>query len=200
MPLLTRVGALIGVVLLLTPVQAAPVSRQEAAAFTRKLDQIRGRAGDLKSSGTIRTPVSESELNSWFVYGAEPMLLPAGVSSPQVTLVGNGRVSGQAIVDLDVIGKQKSSGATFDLWNLLGGKVPVTVDGVLHTSNGVGTFAVERAEISGVPVPVSVLQQLVSYYSRSPRNPDGVTLDRAFQLPAAIRQIDVGTGQAVVVQ
>jgi hypothetical protein len=51
-----------------------------------------------------------------------------------------------------------------------------------------------------VPVPVSVLQQLISYYSRSPRHPDGVELERAFPLPAAIRQIDVGAGQAVVVQ
>ena len=199
MPLLTRVGLLVGVVMLMTPLQAASVSRQEAAAFSRKLDQIRDHASDSRTPGAIRTPVSESELNSWFAFGAEP-LFPAGVSDAQVTLVGNGRISGQAIVDLDVIGKQKSSGGTFDLWNLLGGKVPVTVTGVLHTSNGVGTFAVDRAELSGVPVPVSVLQQLISYYSRSPRNPDGVELERAFPLPAAIRQIDVGAGQAVVVQ
>jgi len=199
MPLLTRSGALVGVVLLLTPLQAASVSRQEATAFSRKLDQIRGHVGDARAPGAIRTPVSESELNSWFAFSAAP-LFPTGVSAAQVTLVGAGRISGQAIVDLDVIGKRKSSGGTFDIWNLLGGKVPVTVAGVLHTSNGVGTFAVESAELSGVPVPVAVLQQLISYYSRSPQNPDGVELDRAFPLPAAIRQIDVGAGQAVVVQ
>ena len=199
MPLLTRSGVLVGVLLLLTPLQAVSVSRQEAAAFSRKLDQIRGRADAPPSAGAIRTPVSESELNSWFAFGAAP-LFPTGVSAAQITLVGGGRISGQAMVDLDLIGRRRSSGGTFDMWSLLGGKVPVTVAGILRTSNGVGTFAVERADVSGVPVPLTVLQQLVSYYSRSPRNPDGVELDRAFPLPAAIRQIDVDAGQAVVVQ
>ena len=41
---------------------------------------------------------------------------------------------------------------------------------------------------------------MVSYYSRSPKNPQGVSIDGAFALPAAIRQIDVGAGQAVIVQ
>jgi hypothetical protein len=41
---------------------------------------------------------------------------------------------------------------------------------------------------------------LVGYYSRTPKNPKGVSLDDAFALPASIRQIDVGAGQAVIVQ
>jgi hypothetical protein len=40
----------------------------------------------------------------------------------------------------------------------------------------------------------------VSYYSRTPENPQGVRLDDTFSLPANIRQIEVGQGQAVVVQ
>lgn len=194
---LTRVGALVGVGLLLVPLQAA--TRQEADAFSRKLDQIRSHAGDGRAPGATRTPVTESELNSWFTYSAAGVF-PAGVSAAQVTLVGDGRISGQAVVDLDAIARRKSTGGSFELRSLLGGKVPVTVAGVLHTRDGVGTFAVERADVSGVPVPAAVLQQLVSYYSRSPENPDGVELDRAFALPAAIRQIDVGAGQAVIVQ
>ena len=51
-----------------------------------------------------------------------------------------------------------------------------------------------------MPVPKSFLQELVSYYSRTPKNPQGVSLDDPFALPASIRQIDVGAGQAVVVQ
>jgi hypothetical protein len=115
-------------------------------------------------------------------------------------MVGNGRLAGNALVDLDAIAKKKQSGGTFDLWNLVGGKVPVNVTGTLRTKDGQGNFVLESADISGLPVPKSFLQELVSYYSRSTTNPRGVNLDDPFALPAAIRQIDVGAGQAVVVQ
>jgi hypothetical protein len=138
-------------------------------------------------------------LNSWFAYSAAP-LVPAGVSEPRITMVGNGKLAGQAIVDLDAIAKKKATGGGFDIWSLLTGKVPVNVAGTLHTKDGTGTFDLESADISGVPVPKSFLQQIVSYYSRTPKNPQGVSLDEAFVLPASIRQIDVSAGQAVVVQ
>ena len=143
--------------------------------------------------------MTESELNSWFAFSAKP-LLPAGVSDPQITMVGNGKVMGQAVVDLDQIAKKKSTGGAFDIWNLIGGKVPVNVAGILRTKDGMGTFALESADISGVPVPKTFLQEMVSYYSRTPKSPRGVNLDDAFALPASIRQIDVGAGQALIVQ
>ena len=43
-------------------------------------------------------------------------------------------------------------------------------------------------------VPKTVLQELVSYYSRTPENPDGINMDDPFELPARIREIRVGTG------
>jgi hypothetical protein len=49
-------------------------------------------------------------------------------------------------------------------------------------------------------VPVTVLQELVGYYSRTPERPEGVRLDETFMLPAGIRQVEIGRGQAVVVQ
>jgi hypothetical protein len=54
--------------------------------------------------------------------------------------------------------------------------------------------------MSGIPVPVTVLQELLTYYSRSDDRPQGVRLDDIFTLPANIRQIEVGEGQAVIVQ
>ena len=51
-----------------------------------------------------------------------------------------------------------------------------------------------------MPVPKSVLQELVSYYSRSSQNPTGVSLDTPFELPARIREIRVGQKQATVIQ
>ena len=189
-----------GVVAVLTvTVQAAAISKQQADLFARKVAQIVGQGERIQQPGTRRTSVSETEVNSWFAFSSAP-LLPAGVTEPRVTMVGNGKLAGKALVDLDAIAKKKQSGGTFDLWNLVGGKVPVNVTGTLRTKDGQGNFLLESADISGLPVPKTFLQELVSYYSRTPNNPRGVNLEDPFALPASIRQIDVGAGQAVIVQ
>jgi hypothetical protein len=198
----TIFGVFIAILMTFAALQAADVSRQAADSFAKKVAII-SQQGALPparpAAAARRTPVSEAEVNSWFAYRAQP-LLPKGVTQPQVTIIGNGKVMGLATVDLEAIGKQKSSGGTFDPWKLLGGRVPVAVTGVLQTKAGKGRFQLQDATVSGVPVPKSLLQQLVSYYSRTTEKPDGLSLDDPFQLPANIQQIEVGQGQAVVVQ
>ena len=194
-----RAAAICGLILTVTSLEAAAVSKQQADLFSQKLAQIVVQGDAAQKAGTRRTPVTESELNSWFTYSARP-LLPAGVSDPRITMIGNGKVTGQAIVDLDAIAKKKASRGTFDIWNLVGGKVPVNVAGTLRTKDGIGSFDLESADVSGLPLPKSFLQEVVSYYSRTSDHPQGVKIDDPFALPASIRQIDVGAGQAVIVQ
>src|SRR5687767_15238245 len=187
---------------LVIPLQAAIVSRQSAEEFSQKiaLIQRQGETATPQPAAARRTRLTEDELNSWFMYRAQPVL-PAGVSQPQITIVGEGQLAGQATIDLDAVAKRRSSGAgAFDPLSLIGGKVPVSVSGILHTRDGKARFEVQRAEMSGVPVPVTVLQEVLTYYSRSDERPQGVRLDDIFTLPANIRQIEVGQGQAVVVQ
>jgi hypothetical protein len=82
----------------------------------------------------------------------------------------------------------------------LTGRLPVTAAGRLTAKDGIGRFELESAEISGITVPKAVLQELLSYYSRSPEKPSGINMDDPFELPARIREIRVGTGTATVVQ
>lgn len=194
-----KTATILAVVVAIASVHAATLSKQQADLFSRKVQQIVVQGDRVQQPGTKRTPVTEGEVNSWFAYSATP-LLPAGVAEPRITLVGNGKVAGQAIVDLDAIAKKKQGGGAFDVWSLVGGKVPVNVLGTLKTRDGVGSFQIESADVSGVPLPKTFLQELVSYYSRTPAHPQGVKLDDPFELPASIRQIDVGAGQAVIVQ
>jgi hypothetical protein len=179
---------------------AAALTPQQADAFARKVAII-SQQGTLvaRAPAARRTSVSETEVNSWFAYRARP-LLPVGMTEPQITILGGGKVTGAATVDLDAVAKTKRTGSLIDPWSLLGGRLPVTVTGMLHTQNGQGRFELQQAAISGVPVPKSILQELVSYYSRSAEDPGGLSLDEPFALPAGIRQIEVGQGQAVVVQ
>jgi len=195
-PLTLALGACVCVTLTL---HAAAISRQQADLFQRKIDVITRQGATRDRAGQRRTPVSEAEVNSWFAYRA-PSLLPAGVAEPTITIVGNGKVMGTVIVDIGALAKQKSSGGTLDPLGYLGGRVPVTVSGVLRTDGGRGQFDLQSADISGVPVPKPVLQELLSRYSRSKDHPDGVRLDAPFELPANIQKIEVGAGQAVVVQ
>ena len=183
----------------LIPLHAATVSKQHAETFSRKVALIQRQAEVPERVGARRTALTEDEVNSWFTYSAPP-LLPAGVTQPQVSIVGQGKVMGQAVVDLDTVSKRKSTGGTFDPWSFVGGKVPVSITGVLHARDGMGRFEVQNAYISGVPVPTTLLQELLTYYSRTPERPQGVQLGAPFALPANIRQIDVAQGQAVVVQ
>jgi hypothetical protein len=175
-------------------------------AFQRKLTTIvqggaATTASTTASKGTKQTPILENELNSYLRYELREEV-PAGVTEPTITIVGDGRVTGSAVVDLDAVkqARQSNSSSWFDPMRLLSGKLPVTASGVLQTQQGTGRFMLESAEISGIPVPKTVLQQVVSYYSRSPQNPSGVNLDDAFELPARIREIRVQPGQAIVVQ
>lgn len=193
-------SALIALAPLVVLVAAPNVSPQQADAFAKKLAIISAQSTlATRAANVRRTSVSEDEVNSWFAYRAQP-LLPQGMSEPQLTIVGNGRVMGTATVDLDAIAKQRRSGGILNPWNLVGGRVPVTVAGVLHTQNGRGQFDVEETTVSGLPVPTSLLQELVAYYSRTPTAPQGIRLDDPFELPANIRQIEVNQGKAVVIQ
>jgi len=44
------------------------------------------------------------------------------------------------------------------------------------------------------------VQELVTFFSRTPENPRGFDIDAPFNLPAKIREVVVNQGEAVVVQ
>jgi hypothetical protein len=198
-----RSAVILLITLALVHVDAATLSPQSADVFADKIAAIRDLGEQGGRGGAQRTRLTEDEVNSWFLYRKDrwQKVLPSGVAQPQVTIVGEGQVAAKALVDLDAVSKRRAGrGGAFDPLTLIGGTVPVSVAGLLHTKEGKARFEVQSAEISGIPVPVTVLQELVSYYSRTSERPEGVRLDEAFALPSGIRQIEIGRGQAVVVQ
>jgi hypothetical protein len=195
MSISVRLSAVVCVTLLalLVSAEAVNTSRPQSDSFAKKLAIIKQHAAESPKSAR-RTTVTEGELNSWFVYRAPP-LLPVGVKEPSVTVVGNGKLVGVVTVDLDDVGKSKSGA-----WNVLGGKVPISLSGVLRTKDGKGQFDLQSASLSGVPLPKFLLQEIVAHYTRSEDHPNGIRLDDPFDLPASIKQIDVGQGQAIIIQ
>ena len=174
-------------------------SRQDATRFAAKLAQIEKNSLTPRKSGPARsTQVTDAEVNAYLRYLAGPQI-PVGIAEPDLRGAGNGRITGRAIVDLDAVRTQKKRGWMDPLGYLMG-RLPITAAGTLTTSNGVGRFQLESAEISGVTIPKSLLQELLSYYSRTPEDPDGINMDEPFELPSGIQEIRVGQGTAVIVQ
>jgi hypothetical protein len=179
---------------------SARLSKQEADQFSSKLTRIvaTGTTKSLKAAPTQTTQISDSELNSYFKYNAQGQI-PVGIVDPTINALGDGRVGGRAVVDLDAVRKQKQRG-WLDPMGYLTGRLPITATGRLTTKEGVGQFALESAEVSGVTIPKTVLQELLSYYSRTKENPDGINMDDPFELPARIREIRVGKATSTIVQ
>jgi len=173
-------------------------SRQDALQLRQKVATITAHA-EKQPRQPRRTTVTENEVNSYLVYDAREQL-PTGVVEPSVTILGEGRVSARAVVDLDAVRREKNPTSLLDPMNYLMGRLAVTAVGTLKTSNGVGHFELESSSVGSLPIPKILLQEIVSYYSRTPEKPAGISLDDPFQLPARIREIQVDRGQAIIVQ
>lgn len=177
---------------------APPQARADADVMQVKLRQIVAHGASCPCAARRRTAIAEREVNAYITHHAQGDL-PEGVVAPHVTIVGDGRVSGRAVVDLDKVRTSKQRG-WLDPAGYLTGKLPVTAIGILHTRDGVGRFELQSATVGGVEVPKVVLQEMLSFYSRTPDDPDGINLDETFELPASIREIQVGKGVAYVIQ
>ena len=178
--------------------QSATATRAQADQFQQKLQQIIDN-GTTESKTARRTTVTQVEVNAYLKVRG-PELLPLGVTDATVAAVGSGRLNGRAIVDLDVIREKKSSGGLLDPKTYLTGRLPVTASGILHTRDGSARFELESATVGGIPIPKSFLQEIVSYYTRSDDYPHGISLDQVYELPAGIKEIQIGQGNAIVVQ
>jgi hypothetical protein len=176
----------------------AALSKRDADALRQKVATINTHA-ESGAKGVRRTTITENEVNAYLTFDSKDQL-PAGVVEPSVTIVGGGRLSGRAVVDLDAVRKSKASASILDPVNYLTGRLPVTASGTLRTQNGMGQFQLESAAVASVPIPKILLQEIVSYYTKSAEKPSGIGLDDPFALPARIREIQVERGQAIIVQ
>lgn len=180
-------------------VSAADVlTRQHGDAFAKKVVVVQNHA-----NAGVKTPLSttftQTETNSYLKFNATA-LLPAGLTQPEITMLGQNRVAAKAIVDLDVVRQKQSSGGWFDPTSYLTGKLLVTASGRVVSGGGKGRIELERAEVSGVPIPKTFLNQMVNFFTRTADNPKGSTVDDVFELPAKIKRIDSEQGRFTVHQ
>ena len=165
---------------------------QLATAFEKKIVLVQSQA-EQKSAKDRATTFTQAETNSYLKFKAGD-LLPVGLTQPELTMIGGGKVAGKAIVDLDVVRQKQGSGSWFDPTSYLGGKMPVTASGRIVTWDGKGKFELETATINGITLPKSLLAQMVNFFTRTSDNPRGSSIDDTFELPANVKTIDVNAG------
>jgi len=173
---------------------------QDGARLEQKLATIllRGAQPPARAAAPMRTPLTEQEVNAYFKYQGQPFM-PVGVLDPRIAISEGNRLEARAVVDLDAVRKAKARGWT-DPLGYVTGSVEVRAIARLFAVNGRGTLQIESTTLGGVPVPKSLLQELVSYYSRTPESPAGFPLDQPFDLPHNIRQVEIQRGTAIIVQ
>ena len=174
------------------------LSKQEGDRFQLKIDEI-AKNGSTVPVKPKRTALTENELNSYLTFNVQDKI-PHGLTHPQLTMIGEGRVGGRVFVDFDEFNRRRRKRNVIDPLNYLTGRVPVTARGILQTGDGKGQFQLQSAEVSGIPLPKPLVQELVTFFSRSAENPKGFDLDAPFNLPAKIRELVINKGAVVVIQ
>ena len=176
------------------------LSMQLADAFEKKIVAVQKNA-EVTATAARTTSFTEAETNSYLKFKSGS-LLPTGLTDPMLTIAGQGlgRVSGKAVVDLDVVRRTQSSGGWLDPTSYLTGKLPVAAVGRVITGDGKGRFELESAELSGIPMPRTLVAQLVNFFTRTADNPKGSSIDDVFDLPAHIQRIDIETGRFTIIQ
>ncbi len=180
--------------------QTGALSAADGRALEEALDQILLNAATEHTTGAPRTvTIADRSLNAWFRFqGAD--FLPAGVADPELTFEGEGRVRARATVDLDGLRAQQQERNLFDPLRYLAGQLPVSAVGLVHAAEGTIRVDVESVEVGTVPVPTTLMHELVRYYTRSDSQPDGVALTDSFRLPYSIETIRIDPHRLVVVQ
>lgn len=187
-----------------TSVRAAGPQPNGAAALhpadrlQQKLEAI-VRFGAIPRLETQSTVIEEGEVNAYidtYLQGD----IPPGIATPTLRILGDGRLSATATIDLDAMNASRPKTDGVDPLRLLTGTMPARIAGRLTTANGSGRFELESAELGGIPLPRALVSQLVARYSDSAEQPGGIDLDAPFDLPSAIREIKVERGQVTVLQ
>ena len=179
-------------------IAAVQLTKAQGNALERKIDEI-AKNGSSHPVQSKKTLISEPEVAAYLAFNGKDKI-PRGLTNPAISMLGNGNLAGRVFVDIDEFKRQRGSGGFMDPLSYVSGQVPLTARGVLTSRDGRGQFQLGSAEILGVPLPRPIVQELVSFFSRTPEYPSGFNIDEPFNLPAKIRQVAVNQGEALIVQ
>ena len=192
-------SALVGVGLAASPATIQPDTRSLEAGtrveqqFISILDNANTASADERLTVLLEPDIAA------FLRFQGASQLPTGITEPTIEIGEGGTVSVEAIVDLDAIRRQRTR-SWLDPLQYLVGRLPVTATGRVRSGAGAARVDVQSVSVAGVAVPVSVLRELVVYFTRTADTPNGTDLDQPIPLPYGIIELRLSPGRVVIVQ
>jgi hypothetical protein len=180
------------------PVPRPGLSWAEAESLRGKLEAIEKQQGVAppRKSRMPTVTVTESELNSYLNLTLAEKL-PRELRDLEVHLLEHERLQATGLVDLDKVKAKVAASAS--PWNpllLMGGFVPVQLQGRFVNRDGFGSIVWEDVRVNAWSLPISLLEQMVASATRKPDNPEGFDINAPFRLPYSVRHVRLETGRA----
>jgi hypothetical protein len=172
----------------------APHSRTEADALDRKFEDLNERHKTGKVARGKSVLVTESELNSYLNLSLGEKM-PRGFSDVAVRLESE-RLQATGVLDLEKVRDKMPNLTPLSPLYWLSGRVPVLLRGRVINDEGFATIDWEDVRVGNIPVPISLLHQIVSSTTRSDDYPNGFDIRAPFALPYSVRQVRVQPGRA----
>ena len=179
-------------------VETKPSSIDQGEILKEKVEQLIAN-GELDPVPPKTTRFTEAELNT-ILNGQIADWIPNGLSEPQVRLLGKDRFSLRVIVDIDEFKRRRKRPQSAGPLNFFSGKMPALIRGDLITKDGTGQFKLQSTEVNGIPLPRALALDLLSTYTKTRRHPEGFDIEKPFDLPAKIRQLQINTAEIFVIQ
>jgi hypothetical protein len=168
----------------------------EADKLGATLDALDRRQKNGHTARSETVEVTEGEINSYVNLKAN---VPEGVTDVKVR-IDKDRLAATATVDLDRLpGRPAAASSGWNPFALVSGRVPVSVTGKLAPEgDGFASFQVEEVRLGTLPLPISVLAQLVASATRGPANPQGVDIQSPFRLPYSMKRVRLQPDRALL--
>ena len=177
--------------------QGGPPTAADGREFESALARILLNAATPRRGEPREVIISERAVAGFLRFQAADSL--PGLAEPDLRMEAGGRLTVTATVDLDAVREQQSPGRLNPL-RFLGGRLPVTAIGIVQSSRRTLTVRIESARVGSLPVPASLVAELVQIYTRSDQYPDGIDVNEPIPLPSGIDAVRVESGRTVVVQ
>ena len=138
--------------------------------------------------------VTEGELNSYLNLSLGEKL-PRGLSDLDVRL-DHERAHITGVLDLERVRDKVPRLSPLSPLYWLSGQVGVLLRGRLLNDDGFGKVEWEDVRVGSVPVPLTLLQQIVTSLTRNDENPAGFDITAPFRLPYSLRSVRLEPGKA----
>jgi hypothetical protein len=173
---------------------APSYTRAEAEALDRKFDDLSERHKTGKVARGQSVLVTEPEVNAYLNLSPS-VKMPRGLSDVVVRLETE-RIHATGLLDLEKVRDKMPNLSPLSPLYWLSGQVGVLLRGRVLNDDGFASIEWEDVRVGNVPVPISLLHQIVSSTTKSEEHPDGFDIRAPFALPYSMRQVRIQPGRA----